>query len=248
MSRFPPIMRTGHDMSDATSSEWDLGEWVRFMDAVFLAFAQKAFAIACQYAEAAGRGQCATGTDCEYGLKYAAHTFLHEDDFEPRTLQVRSLMDECDREMMEEETEEELSSNKTDSSDNEDHSSDVEDGECIGERRSDYQTEESDPSILSDEIIDRVLYRNLPDGIVNDSDFPPFCRAPETSDWVIRVHEAVDTWNEWNPSDPVERLLKRSISTANDVARMESERGRPDVAFRHRRSRVIRRSTTEPSE
>lgn len=242
MPDFPLDMRTGNDISGIRTEDVDLSEWLRFMDAVFLSFAQKAFGIACQYAQAAGRGQYTTATDCTYGLKYAAHTFLHDDDFESRTLQVRSLMDECDREMMDEELEEDQSS------DSEDDSSDIEEGECVGELRSEYQDEETRRRVLSDEIIDRVLYQNHPEGVVDDTDFPPFCRAPETSDWVIRVHEAVDNWDDWNPTDPVERLLKGSISTVNDVDVNLQERTRPDVAFRQRRSRSLRRPTTDASE
>lgn len=242
MPDFPPNMRTGYDMPGIRTEDVDLSEWLRFMDAVFLAFAQKAFGFACQYAQAAGRGHYTTATDCTYGLKYAAHTFLHDDDFESRTLQVRSLMDECDREMMDEDVEEDRSS------ESDGKSSDIEEGECVGERRSEYQDDEPKQRVLSDEIIDQVLYQNYPDGVVDDSDFPPFCRAPETSDWVVRVHEAVDNWDDWNPTDPVERLLKGSISIVNNLEENGPERTRPDVAFRQRRSRTLRRSTAEPSE
>lgn len=54
-------------------------------------------------------------------------------------------------------------------------------------------------------------------GLVPDSEIAPFCRADETcipdedADFVRAVHEAVDTWDEWSPSDPVERYLKATV-------------------------------------
>lgn len=242
MPHFPSMMRTGRSTSETVLDDNSLSEWLRFMEAVFLAFAQKGYEIACQYAEAAGRGRCATPTDCVYGLKYAARTFLNEDDFENRTLSIQSIMNQCDFERMEEGNDNESSSECEDN----ESSSECEEGEYTDESRDEYQAEDEEVihrGRISDEMIDRVLYYDddTSDMIVlDDSEIPPFCRAPETSDWVIRVHEVVDGWNDWRPTDPIEQLLKQSISITDDTEHMERERERHDVAFRRRRSRSMR--------
>lgn len=47
-----------------------------------------------------------------------------------------------------------------------------------------------------------------------DEDESPFSRytGPQ-NDFIDQVHQAVDTWDEWEPQNPTERLLKSAIDT-----------------------------------
>lgn len=46
---------------------------------------------------------------------------------------------------------------------------------------------------------------------VDESTLPPFKRAPETDELASDVHAMVDTWDDWDPTDPVEYMFKRAV-------------------------------------
>lgn len=47
--------------------------------------------------------------------------------------------------------------------------------------------------------------------MVDESTLPPFERAPETDELAVNVHAMVDTWDDWEPTDPVEYMFKRAV-------------------------------------
>lgn len=50
---------------------------------------------------------------------------------------------------------------------------------------------------------------------VVDDDDEPFTRYTGTDEWCIKMNQAVDTWDTWEPFSPVEVVLKNAIDQKN---------------------------------
>lgn len=222
MDRIPRTIRTGFDPI-GTGQDEGLDNWIRIIECTFLAFVQRGFEFACQYAKAANRPSCVTPEDCIYGLKYAARRFLYEDDFEQRVHQVMQHLEQEDSE-----DDMELCEESDESESSRDSRSSAVSGECTSSGRN-----------VCDALLDQVLLDKHAQLFVSEEQVPEFTRAPETDPFVKSVHEIVDGWNDWNPTDLVERLLKRSIDNADQSA---SPLERDDVVFRKRRTEISKRA------
>lgn len=50
--------------------------------------------------------------------------------------------------------------------------------------------------------------------VVDDSE-EPFTRYEGSEELYVKMNECADTWDEWEPSTPAERLLKNSVNQIN---------------------------------
>lgn len=244
MDRIPHTLRTGFGQVVTPDRDDRFDEWIRIIECTFLAFVQRGFEFACQYANTANRNSCVTSKDCIYGLKYAARRFLYEDDFEQRVQRVMQNLEsdnfEADTGTIDEDAvssdEDAVSSDEDTVSSDEDAVPDSSEGDEVPNSTRTYT---SRGSIICDALLDKVLLDEHANFLASEEEIPEFTRAPETDPFAKSVHEVVDRWNDWNPTDLVERLIKRSIDHADQDARRVE---RSDIVFRKRRTELSKRT------
>lgn len=253
MDQVPFRMRSGTGIGTMSESEDPaLQDWLRQVEAVLLVLERKAWESAVRYARAANRNDV-TPDDCHYASKYEIRTFLHADDMEerfhemyqrlippPSSARPRSNVHartqdntrSCPRHTHTSESSDDptrtychTSSSSGYGSDGDAcDSSESEDGDVVvptpprlGEARSDLEFHVMGPEW--EEIVGH--------------DVPQFTRAPDTDPFAKQVNHVVDHWDEWNPTDMIERILKTNMDAAHA---MYCQDPRPDVVYRRRRS------------
>lgn len=167
--------------------------FVQMIESISIAIVSRSYEVAARYCAAAGR-EIPTETDCMYGLRFEVRRFATDDSIEERVNEIQNAL--CARD--ESETSDgELSDGEYD---------DVEEGEEDDADKFD-DGDEDDENDEDEHDLD----------FVPETEIEPFCRADESrvaeehAEFVRAVHEAVDTWDEWFPTDPVERFLKATV-------------------------------------
>ena len=159
--------------------------FVQMIESISIAIVSRSYEVAARYCAAAGR-EIPTETDCMYGLRFEVRRFATDDSIEERVKEIQNAL--CERD-----------------------DSETSDGELSDGEYDDVEEDEDDDddSEDNDELDDLDF--------VPETDVEPFCRADESrvaeehAEFVRAVHEAVDTWDEWTPTDPVERFLKATV-------------------------------------
>lgn len=161
------------------------------MFALLEMFMGDAIQIANQYRQLSGRNAI-HAQDIVYALKYQARVFVdsHHDPEE-----FKRIRDELESELFPDvDSDSGIESDST--PEDQDSGTDSDSGTGSG---SDPGT---DPETVSESISDMIM---------DESEVDEFCRAPEDSDLVRRIHQAVDTWQNWEPESPLEMSLKASV-------------------------------------
>lgn len=266
----PPFrMRSGLDtIGSSDSDDILLQDWLRKVEAVLLVLERKAWESAIRYARAANR-DVVTGEDCHYAAKYEIRTFLHASDLDERVKEMYDRLTpkpthpprpHARRRSQERErnvcpvpastrgtSESESSDGPTRQRTAVSSSGYASDGDDHDSRSSESDeneiTETPDPPRLGDERSDVEFHVMGPDWEeIEDERVPPFTRAPDTDPFARKVHAVVDRWDEWNPTDMIERMLKTNMDAAHAKY---CEDPRPDVVYRRRKSMQSRRRAVQ---
>lgn len=259
MDRIPVRMRTGTESGSCSSSEdKDLQDWLRKVEAVLLVLERKAWESAIRYARAANR-DVVTSEDCHYASKYEIQTFLHAPDMEERFQEMyQQLLPPPSPSRSPPSTRRKTHTHgrthatsqaipkrvlTSDSSDDPSrtycHASSSSGYGSDRDARDSSDSEEGDvvvpmPPRLGKERTEIDFHVMGPEWEeIVGRDVAQFTRASDEDPFAKRVNHVVDTWDEWNPTDMIERMLKTNMDAAHAEYCKDP---RPDVVYRRRRS------------
>lgn len=188
MDQVPSHLRTGTNAVDPGKDETWTDEFMFKVNLMLRTLIENVVETASRYAQKAGR-DVMLAEDCQYGLMWEARQFATRPDLERR---IEETYATTMRQM--------LDAFQGPEDETYDAPSDVE-----SDPSKETEEEEDAGSESGSEIESEVA-------IVPPEDLPPFCRAPDETDPFVRaIHEVVDTWNDWVPDDPVERMLKDAV-------------------------------------
>lgn len=152
-------------------------------------FTSNALINASKYATICKRN-AVTKTDMLYGLQYEVFEFLQRPDIDKGLQEIREEYEQMCKEDYE--SDEEYDSEEY-----------VEDEEDNGEKELDLRNTGLDQLVVNDE--ETQDFSRIEDSLIDD----------ENREFVDKMHNYNDTWDDWNPQNDLERILKSAIDKIN---------------------------------
>ena len=185
------FLRTGHGATGGPNLDPD---FMRKVMAILKVLMQEAVSTADQFVRACGRSHI-SGVDVQMALKYEAHEFFQKDwerDFFTALEEERQHTYETDDD---EDDDEESEGGEADDEDEEGEEDDEDEGgEEEGEESEEEGDEEEPREAFTTELISR---------------------EPKLAQLHSKIMKYTAEWDSWEPTDPVQCMLKRAIENTN---------------------------------